>query len=87
MTVRRINPNHQMSKVMDDYCPKLLALVMMKLGISEIEITNQDMLDSIGPDRVEKVVACIGKQESIVIKLMTLKEAERAAKQEGGLPH
>jgi hypothetical protein len=77
-----LNPNHPVTKSAHDQWHKILAVVMLKLNVTHVEITVED-------------VACLGDGTSAVVvqeindvmhvRVVTMEEGRKLAKAEGGL--
>jgi hypothetical protein len=82
--MRELNPNHPVTREMHEQWHKFCALLMLKLGADEIEITIEDI------DRMElrtggTNITIRTDGDVIVLTLVTDAEAERLAREEGGL--
>lgn len=77
-----INPNHPMTKFAREQWHKIAALLMMELGKDSIEITEA-MIARIGSDRA---IALDERGGKLFVRLVSIKEAERLAREAGGLP-
>lgn len=81
-----LNPNHPVTSRMRGEWHKLCGLALFILGEREVEITSEDL------DRMERafpngpcvVADCRGGR--LVVRLLDMKEGERLAREEGGLP-
>lgn len=83
--MKAINPNHPVTRMAYDEWPKLCALILSKLGIDRIYIAAEDIAAlEARPGRT--VMLCHAHQESIELRLVTEQEAERIAREAGGLP-
>lgn len=79
----RGNPNHPVVQEVEDQWYKLCAIVMFKLGASEVEITSSDIQRFADSGRANIVVHPIN--EVLTLKLVSDREAERLARKAGGL--
>lgn len=75
-----LNPNHPVTQEMHDNWHKIVALIMRKFGVSEVEIGLEDI-----SGEGMAVVADTRKNDVLIIRLITMKEAEKLAKEVGGL--
>lgn len=78
-----VNPNHQMTQFARNQWHKIAALLMQELGRDELEITPQ-MIARMGDN--EKAIVIDGRNDKLVIRMVTMEEGERLARMEGGLP-
>jgi hypothetical protein len=82
--VTELNPNHPMTRQMHTEWHKIVALLMHKLGKHHAEITLAD-LDAFAKSGLGAVLIR-ERNEVIHLELVSMKEAERLARDEGGLP-
>lgn len=77
-----LNPNHIVTQQMDGNWHKIVAILLMKMGETDVTITEADVL-SMQPG------FCIGVQEltdGLHIRLLSSEEGQELARKEGGLP-
>jgi hypothetical protein len=79
-----INPNHPVTVETRDHWHKIVAVLMLKLGLKEIEITTQDVA-RLGNDEYAVVADLRGGR--YVVRLIPMAEALDMAQEAGGLPH
>jgi hypothetical protein len=83
----KLNPNHPITQMLDDeFMHKLAAVLVMQAG-GEATITMDDLQDltlRFGGDEPTLVTHC--HADSIDLKLVSRTEAERLAREHGGLP-
>lgn len=77
-----INPNHAVTQMMHDNWHKVVALMMVRFGITEFRIT-EEMVRSMPTD---KAVAFDARGGAAIVRFISLEEAKRLAIKEGGLP-
>lgn len=78
-----LNPNHPVTREVHDHWHKIAAILMMRLGVDALEITEDDVRELGDSDRSIVADARGGK---FVVRMMGRMEAERLARKEGGLP-
>lgn len=78
-----LNPNHPVTQMAHDNWHKLCAALMVKFGLTAVEITMADM-EELGHN--EKGIALDLRGGKCVLRLLTMEEGERLARGEGGLP-
>jgi hypothetical protein len=79
-----LNPNHPVTRTMAGQWHKIVALLMVKFGQSHIEISVDEITKALAGDM--KAVTIRERDNAIVLELVSMKEAERLAREEGGLP-
>ncbi|MDE1009994.1 MAG: hypothetical protein OSB38_30480 [Paraburkholderia fungorum] len=83
----KLNPNHPVTQMLDDeFMHKLAAVLVMQAG-GEATITMHDLQALVlrfGGDEPTLVTHC--HADSIELKLVCRTEAERLAREHGGLP-
>lgn len=79
-----INPNHPVTQMAHDNWHKLCAALMVKLGLTSVEIVKAD-LDALG--HMEKGIVLDMRGGRCILRLVTMEEGERLARGEGGLPN
>lgn len=72
-----LNPNHPVIKGVHDHWHKVAALILYKLKLNEVVITLED-IKAMGE---EMAVMIHEKKDGIHVRLLTLEEAERLAKE------
>ena len=80
-----LDPNHPVLREAHDHWHKLVAILMLKFGVTEVEITIPDIL------KLEGVAVCLDERGSkktgkMHLRLMTEAEGEKLAIEAGGLP-
>jgi hypothetical protein len=83
----KLNPNHPVTQQLDDeFMHKLAAVLVMKAG-GTAEITSEDLveLQELFAGDVPTLVTHV-HDRSIELKLVSLTEGERMAREHGGLP-
>lgn len=78
-----LNPNHKVTASVHDEWHKFAAILMSKFGQDEVEITIEDV------EKIRDGERCIvmdNRGDKCVLRLMSMDEGERLARQEGGLP-
>lgn len=78
-----LNPNHPVTRQVHDHWHKVAAILMMRLGVDSYEITEEDV-QRLG-DNQRGVVADL-RGGRFVVRLVTMEEGERMAREAGGLP-
>jgi len=79
-----LNPNHGVTQEVREQWHKFCALVLFKQGLTEIQITSEDVERFAASGRANITVR--PKDHAITLQLVSDKEAARLARQEGGLP-
>ena len=79
-----LNPKHRMTKAMHDHWHKLLAIVMAKQGLNHVTIGSDDL--KLLQDGNQCIVVKDGENGDglIHLRLVSMEEGERLAKQEAG---
>lgn len=80
-----LNPNHPTTKTLHEHWHKVLAAVMVKLGISEVRLTEADVQRLASQPGGVNVVAD-GQPDGLIIRLVSDSQADTLAKKAGGLP-
>lgn len=80
-----INPNHSVTQALHDQWHAVIAVMMIKLGITEMEITPADIERASAPAS-QKAVVADARGGRFVVRLMDIEAAMKLAKKEGGLP-
>ena len=78
-----VNPNHPVTEMARSEWHKVVGLMMQRHGLTEFEVTSADV-ERLGAADAAVVMDCRGGR--VVVRLMPLKEGERLARREGGLP-
>ncbi len=78
-----LNPNHPATTRVRDHWHKICAILMLKFGKTDVEITLED-LELIADN--EKAIVIDERGGRCFIRLVTMEEGERLAREEGGLP-
>jgi hypothetical protein len=81
--VSELNPNHPVTREVHDHWHKVCGILMMKLGKDAVEITESDVT-ALGDNERAVVADCRGGR--FVVRLVTMEEGEKLAREEGGLP-
>lgn len=76
-----VNPNNPMTQAMRDEWSKIAALLMHKLGESDVTLTVED-LETAPP----LFIAVQGVEGGLRVRLLDEEEARELAKRSGGLP-
>lgn len=78
-----LNPNHPVTAAVHDHWHKFVALLMVKYDLGHVVITGADVARLDG----EGSAVCVKEQrDGIHLWIVDAKEAERLAREEGGLP-
>lgn len=80
-----LNANHPVVKQAHDNWHKIAALIMVKLGLTELEITKDDVLKLAAGD-INIMLDARGESKTgkLTIRIVDAKTAERMAAEEGG---
>jgi len=80
-----LNPNHEVARQVHDHWHKVAALIMVKLGLTEVKLTMADV-DKIAHGNVNIVLDSRGESETgvMTIRLVDDKTANELARSEGG---
>jgi len=78
-----LNPNHPVTREVHDHWHKIAAILMLKFGKSAVEITEADVR-SLGNNENAVMADCRGGR--FVVRIVSMEEAEKLARKEGGLP-
>jgi len=79
------NPNHPVTREVHDQWHKIVALIMLHFGITEFRLTD-DMIRNM-PRDIAVVFDSRKAMGDAVVKLVSMSDAIKMAKNEGGLPH
>ncbi len=82
--MNELNPNHGVTKEVREQWYKLCAILLFKQGVTEIEITSEDIEKFAKSGRAN--IAVHPKDDVIILALVTDTEARHLAREEGGLP-
>lgn len=87
MAVDELNPNHPITRAAHDQWHKLLALAMFVTNHTEVHIREVDITNFLRKYNAVVLDTTDEKAKGhIVLKLVTLAEAEKLARKAGGLP-
>jgi len=78
-----LNPNHPVVEETRDQWHKLCAILMHKFGRKHVEITSSD-IDTLAYSGQAIVIDMRGGR--CVLRLVSMEEGQRLAREEGGLP-
>lgn len=78
-----LNPNHPITQLTHDNWHKIVGVLMLKFGYTDVEILSEDVR-RLGD--MEKCVVADCRGGRFVIRVMDIKEGEKLARKEGGLP-
>lgn len=78
-----VNPNHPVTTEMRNQWHKLLAIVMHKNGLKDVEITIDDVA-ALGD--YEHAVVADTRDGEFHVRLVTMEEGMKLAKTQGGFP-
>lgn len=79
-----LNPNHKVTQDMHDQWHKIVVLLMRKFNCNHVELSEGDVL-ALGDSGVG-AVTIRERDGAIHLDLVSWDEAERLAREEGGLP-
>lgn len=81
-----LNPNHPVTRALSLEWHKLCAIVMLKAGLAEVEITSAD-IDRLAEEMGENgAIVADARGGRLVLRFVDQIEAARLARLEGGLP-
>lgn len=81
-----LNPNHGVTQETRDQWHKLCVLLMMKMGVTKVVFTEQD-INKLQRDGGTNIVVCPSKRENtITLELVDDVTAAKLARAAGGLP-
>lgn len=82
-----LNPNHKVVRQAHDNWHKIAALIMLKLNLTELQITPDD-LKKIAAGNVNIVLDARGERKTgcLTVRIIDDKTADELARQEGGRP-
>ncbi len=78
-----LNPNHPVTAANREHWHKLCALLMVKQGLTTVEFTMADVARLHGSDAA---IVVDEREGRLRLHMMPMQEAERLAREEGGLP-
>ena len=80
-----INPNHPVTIEMHDLWHKMVAVLMVKFGVSQVTITSEDVqrFAELWP---HGAVVFHAHKDTMDLRLVDAHEATEMAKKEGGMP-
>ncbi len=81
-----LNPDHPVTRGVHDQWHKIVVLLMRKFGRTTVEISKEEIESFIDTTDGFGAVALRMKERSIEINLVSREEAERLAREEGGMP-
>jgi hypothetical protein len=77
------NPNHPVTQMTRDNWHKIVGVIMLKLGVANVEILPEDVM-LLGDNDKCVVADCRGGR--FIVRVMSMAEGEKLARKEGGLP-
>lgn len=81
-----LNPNHPVTMAAHDHWHKIVALLMAHFNVAEVEIPLSEVLKMASDDPAKmKAVVLQDTGESLLLRLISMAEAEKLAKEAGGL--
>jgi hypothetical protein len=81
--VNELNPNNPALMQMHDSWHKFVVILMMRYGLTEFEVTLDDVR---GMADADNAVMLDARNQRLVLRLVSNEEAARLARKEGGLP-
>lgn len=79
-----LNPNHPVTQQASELWYKIAAALMMKFGVDHVELTAADV-QALGDN--EKAIVFHAHENTIDLKLVSMAEGEKLAREHGGLPN
>ena len=81
-----LNPNHKVARQARGQWHKIAALVMVKLGVKDLELTMEDV-EKASAGNLNIVLDARGESNTgkLVVRLVDDATAERMAREEGGM--
>lgn len=79
-----LNPNHPTTQTLRDHWHKIAILIMRKLGVEHVIITEKD-IERLAEHEGSYVFAH-DQRDGLHIRLVSREEGERLAREHGGLP-
>ena len=84
--MKELNPNHPVTIAAHDHWHKIVALLMVRFNETEIEIPLSEIMQFATDDPAKmKAVVLQDTGHSLVLRLVDMKEAEKLAREAGGL--
>lgn len=82
-----LNPNHKVLRQAHEQWDKIAALIMVKLGVKELQLTIADV-NKIAGGNVNIVLDARGERETgiLTVRIVDDKTAAELARKEGGRP-
>lgn len=80
-----LNPNHPVTQEVRDHWHKIAAIIMFKANLKHVTITSSDV-KILGEFLEGGAICCKENGDVIEVFLVDAKEAQRLAREEGGLP-
>lgn len=80
-----INPDHPVTRKTHDQWHKICALLMQKFGVTDVKLTESDIA-KLGEFDGKLAVVIEERATYLRVRIVSMEEGERLAKQEGGLP-
>ena len=79
------NPNHKVVRQAHDHWHKIAALIMIKLGLTELDLTLADV-EKVAAGNINIVLDARGESQTgkLVIRIVDDKTAAEMARKEGG---
>jgi N-glycosylase/DNA lyase len=80
-----LNPNHKVVRQAHDHWHKIAALIMVKLGLTELKLTLDDV-NKVAAGDINIVLDARGERETgvLTVRIVDDKTADAMARQEGG---
>ena len=82
--MHELNPDHPVTRAAHDNWHKILAVLMHKLALTQTEISIDDIQRFAGSEYAAVVLR--EKNGVMYLSLVNARDAERLAREEGGLP-
>ena len=80
-----LNPDHPTTRAVHDQWHKLCCLLMIKFGRKDVVFTNADV-EKFVETFTEKAIVCDTRNGMLALRIVSMEEGERLAREEGGLP-
>lgn len=84
--MQELNPNHPVTRQVHDQWHKICALLMMKMGVTQVVITENDIAQLKRDSGVNIMICPSKKDNTITVELMDDATSIRLARLAGGLP-
>lgn len=81
-----INPDHPVTEAMHDMWHKMVGLLMHRMGMKYVIITQKD-IEEWARTYPDHAIVCHSHADAIELKIVTIEDAEKMAKEHGGLPN